>query len=244
MKDERARIDRREVPRAGLARRVAAGMLLGGMVFAFPDWTVGSDLPPGADAAPQERGGDGRLDPPEVLVARGRSLIQVGDWPRAIEAFRSALARDPRNVDALYGLGLTYGVRKAYENAIAVYREMQRLAPDDERSYVNLAQLYAQLSEFPEEIAQYERLLRLRPDRADARFLLGNAYLKVGRYADGIAAFRRTLALRPSFVPALYALSMAHLWAGDRARARDVARELGQQDPDRARYLLNMIGPN
>lgn len=228
----------------GVGRWIVAGVVMGASACVVPARTVALDPPRATEGAPPEGGGDGRNDPPDVLVARGRSLMQVGEWPRAVEAFREALARDPRNVDALYGLGVTYGVRKEYENAMAAYREMQRLAPDDDRAYINLAQLHAQLSESPEEVAQYERLLRIRPDRADVHFLLGNAYLKVGRYGEGIAAFRRTLALRPSFVPALYALSMAHLMTGDRARARDVARELAQQDPDRARYLLKMIGPN
>ena len=76
---------------------------------------------------------------PARLIARGRVAIEMGDIPAAALAYRQALERDPANIQALSGLGVTEDQENHHADAQAHYREALRLAPGDWGVRSNLA---------------------------------------------------------------------------------------------------------
>src|SRR5262249_1608348 len=67
-----------------------------------------------------------------------------------------------------------------FQEAIAAYKQAQRLTPGDPEVYVNLGIVYGEVKQYDEAIATFLQALRLKADDVDAHFNLGLAYLYSG----------------------------------------------------------------
>ena len=67
----------------------------------------------------------------------GLDLYSRGEYGKAIESFKSAVAKDPDFVDAYYNLGALYEFLKSYQSAIASYSKIN-LIPMIKKRYTNL----------------------------------------------------------------------------------------------------------
>lgn len=72
----------------------------------------------------------------------GLDLYSRGEYGKAIESFKSAVAKDPDFVDAYYNLGALYEFLKSYQSAIASYSKINQLDPNDKETVYKLAELY------------------------------------------------------------------------------------------------------
>jgi tetratricopeptide (TPR) repeat protein len=71
---------------------------------------------------------------PEVFYNLGVSRMNIGDYPRAAEAFHKTFACNERYVDALYMLGLVYLHQNKMEEARAFLEKFLKLNPDDPKA--------------------------------------------------------------------------------------------------------------
>ena len=130
--------------------------------------------------------------------ARGVELSTAGQFQEAADEYQKALAVDPKNVDAMTNLGVTYYSLERFDDAIAQYLQAIELAPNDGDIHSNLAAAHVQKYELTGSQAQldkaleeYEKAVELKPDLAEAHFGLGVVYALVGRKQDAIQAFER-----------------------------------------------------
>lgn len=72
----------------------------------------------------------------------GLDLYQNGEYSRAIESFKQAVAKEPDFVDAYYNLGAIYEYLKSYQSAIACFSKIHQLQPKDSETILKLAELY------------------------------------------------------------------------------------------------------
>lgn len=72
----------------------------------------------------------------------GLDFYQNGEYSRAIEAFRTAVAKEPGFVDAYYNLGAIYEYLKSYQSAISCFSKINQLQPKDTETVLKLAELY------------------------------------------------------------------------------------------------------
>jgi len=127
-----------------------------------------------------------------VLVARVQ--IARDKYDDAYDALQAALKADPRNVDALYYLGLVTGALAQQQ-----FHDLETRAPDSARLHQLLAEsLEAQDKRIAAE-KEYEAALARRPDLLEA--LLGLAKLQRIRLAcdTAIPLYQRADAIRPTF---------------------------------------------
>jgi tetratricopeptide (TPR) repeat protein len=139
---------------------------------------------------------------PRARVLAARIHMARGDYDAAYDDLQAALKADPRNVDALYYLGLVAGTL-----AQQTFHELETRAPDSAR----LHQLMAELLEAQDKRAaaekEYEAALARRPDLLEA--LLGLAKLKRIRLEceEAISLYQKAETIRPTFDGA-YGLGM------------------------------------
>ena len=62
------------------------------------------------------------LDTPEHHVANGNTLLNSGKIDDAYREFHRARELDPKHAPAYLGLGLVYGIKGNYENAIEMLK--------------------------------------------------------------------------------------------------------------------------
>ena len=177
----------------------------------------------------------------QVLSLRGRRLSDQGRYADAVPVFRAALALDPLDRQALFGLGqalLRSGQRDEGQAVLQHHRELLPLL--DQRDFALQG-------------------LSLDPLHADSQAAVGDVERQLGLLDSAEQRYRRALALAegPALVP--IALRLARLLAEDRhdpdaavalldevatrvtdprlaVRAGDVLLEAGRAEPARARF--------
>ncbi|HEU4936921.1 MAG TPA: winged helix-turn-helix domain-containing protein [Vicinamibacterales bacterium] len=150
---------------------------------------------------------------PEVseLIGRGRSHLMAAsrvDVPRAVEAFRAAVARDPHYAAAHAGLAVAHCAEaelriappsQAYAEARA--SALRALAMEDANADAQVALgTVLFLSDWNWSGAQrsLERALELNPDHTEGWLLYGRLLEALGHLAEGLAAKQKALERNPS----------------------------------------------
>jgi tetratricopeptide (TPR) repeat protein len=116
--------------------------------------------------------------------------LEESDSAAARRAYRRALARDPKLVDALVNLGrLVHEAGRARE-AVALYRRALAETPDDAEVHYNLALALEDMSGPEAAITAYQRALALDPSFADAHWNLAGLCEATGKPADALRHYK------------------------------------------------------
>ena len=102
-------------------------------------------------------------------VILGRAAQRLGRAD-ATEHFEQAVRNDPRDREALDRLAMARFGQERYEEALALYRTMAELEPDNALTHSNLGATLYHLGRMDEALASMERALALDPDLEAARF--------------------------------------------------------------------------
>src|SRR5262245_43772021 len=127
-----------------------------------------------------------------VLIARVE--IAGGDYDAAYDALQSALKADPRNVDALYYLGMVTGTLAQQR-----FHDLETKAPDSALLHQLAAEALVAQDKRAAAEKEYEAALARRPDLLES--LLGLARLQRIRLGcdTALPLYDRAEAIRPTF---------------------------------------------
>ena len=87
--------------------------------------------------------------------------------------------------------------------AIALYRIMLSIVPDDEKTHHNLATFLKQQGDLDAAVTHYREALRLKPDYTFAHYNLAEIAGHQGRLKEALDHYRQALQLMPELLPAL-----------------------------------------
>jgi tetratricopeptide (TPR) repeat protein len=104
---------------------------------------------------------------------------------RAREFYQQALARDPKNVDALLGLGQMYHISGETAGVQEVERRLKAEHPKDAKVWAWMAVRQGQAKQWDAAIASYHTAAKLDPDNRVYRTHLGFTLARAGRYEEG-----------------------------------------------------------
>jgi tetratricopeptide (TPR) repeat protein len=93
--------------------------------------------------------------------------------------------------------------------AIEIYRDAIRRAPEDHRLYANYAEFLTSVGQLDEAVAQWRRVETLLPHHHVAPFFLGKLRSRQGAYDEAKEALERCLARQPGAVDAM--IELGHL---------------------------------
>jgi tetratricopeptide (TPR) repeat protein len=165
------------------------------------------------------------------VAAEATKLVQKGHFDKAIKAYEKILAEDAKDVRVLLKVGElqqkkgdnaaaaetfgkvadAYGEQGFFLKAVAVYKQMLKLAPDDVRVNERLAALYQQLGILSDAMAQLQlvaaaaeragdqakvldvlrRIVELEPDNVGSAVKLGELYAKQNQPKLALEQLRR-----------------------------------------------------
>lgn len=166
-----------------------------------------------------------RPDSADVLVELSIAYFNNGQYKKAVEPLRRALALDPQSVPARHMLGKTYFMLGEFGPAAKELETALQLAPRDYDVAYTLGLAYLKPRQFAPAKAIYDRMVEQLGDRPQLRVLIGRAYRETGFLAEAIEEFKKAAALDPKFPRVHYYLGLTYLLKDGAARLDDAAAE-------------------
>jgi tetratricopeptide (TPR) repeat protein len=178
---------------------------------------------------------DSYLDHDEdaALAVTGAEHYRAARYEEAETALRQALRKNPKNVNAMRFLAMTYHRQnKNMSDAEALLRNAIAVAPDFHQAYSNLGRVLIDNGKYADAKATYETLLSLKPKDDDAWAGLGRARAYAGEVEGAAEAYRESLKLDPE-VPGVH-MALAHMLKtlGDQEGALTHYRNAIRRKPD------------
>ncbi|MEX2449508.1 MAG: tetratricopeptide repeat protein [Rhodospirillales bacterium] len=132
-----------------------------------------------------------------LFYARGISLEQSKQWPRAEADFLKALEFEPEQPYVLNYLGYSWIDRgKHLTKAQDMIRKAVSLRPNDGYIVDSLGWVYYMLGNYEDAVPELERAVELRPQDPVINDHLGDAYWRVGRVTEARFQWSRVLDLK------------------------------------------------
>jgi tetratricopeptide (TPR) repeat protein len=168
-----------------------------------------------------EERANGEQQRAEALVSRASAQLEEGQFDRALEDYKLAIALNPHSAAAYDGRGTTYRKRGEFERAILDYNHAIELCPACAQVYVNRGLAYYSTRRLDRAILDFDRAIQIQPDLVSAYESRATALSEIGEYRRAIIDLNRAAELNP-FSPTLYLnRGIAYKQAQDVVRAKD-----------------------
>ena len=159
----------------------------------------------------------------------GRAEAALGRFESAYQAFRSLLALQPRNTDALYYVSILGGVL-----AEAEYGRLFAQAPDSPRAHQLRGDLHVAQERPAEAEAEYKAAIATAPPPLDALIALGDLTRHQSRFEDALAYYGRAAEIAPDNYDVLYGIGVCRSYRQEYAPAIESFREALRREPSSA----------
>jgi len=144
----------------------------------------------GNDATPAGPGG--------VYLRLADAFLRMGDGPRGIAALENARRLLPADPAILMDLAMVYEMTRDGTKALAVYRDLLKVQPDNVAALNNGAYLMAESNgNMDEALRNAMHAARLQPQSPEIIDTLGWVYFRRKELADAFAAFAKLLQISP-----------------------------------------------
>ncbi|MFC3226890.1 tetratricopeptide repeat protein [Marinibaculum pumilum] len=158
---------------------------------------------PDGEAAEREQALREALDAADQHLRRGR-LEEAG------EVYRRVLELEPRNFEAMVGIGDLLLARGQPGDALMAYGNAQKQHPQGSaRLFVNKGGALAAVQEVEAAVGSFRRAHALEPDNPDILCNLGSVLVEAGEPAAAIAVFRDVQELRPDAPQSHFGMALA-----------------------------------
>jgi len=132
-----------------------------------------------------------------ALQEKAAGLVEKNPQ-KAKSLLLKAIELDPKNVQVLFQLGLTYAALQESPQAIRAYQKAIEIDPEFPDAYFNLGYLWAMNKDYPKAEEMYSQVVKLAPPYLDeALFNLGLVQEKQGKRKQGIENIERALKVNP-----------------------------------------------
>jgi tetratricopeptide (TPR) repeat protein len=176
----------------------------------------------------------------DISLHQAVSLHQAGRLDEAERIYRTVLAAEPRNFNALHLLGVACHNQGRAAEAIELIEAALRLDPAVADAHGNLGNALRSLGRLEAAEASYRTALRLGPDLAELHFGLGHVLRAQQRYDEAVAQYQESHRLRPDLPEAAIQLCNALEQQGQVDKAAALLRAMARRDPANAGAWVNL----
>ena len=175
------------------------------------DW----EITPGAWTLQLWDGGKKLAERKFTVIKAEDIYAYLGGWGRRLPEFNAALAKDPKDVKALIGLGNAYSEMGDYARAVAEYTNAIQIDPKSPTAYTGRCDVYTLQKEFDKAIADCDKAIDLMPEHVFAFINRGKAYDGKGDYIKAVADYTRAIELNGRYANAYFYRGLAFARQGD-----------------------------
>ncbi len=124
-----------------------------------------------------------------AYLSLGNAYAREKRFSEAAEAYKSALAIDPRLDEALHFLGAAAFNQKKYSESLVFFQQHLDRSPKDSLRLYNVGNVYMQLKQFDKAAASYSAAIDNSDSFTDAHYNLAVCYVYTGRKDDARAIY-------------------------------------------------------
>ena len=145
-----------------------------------------------------------------ILVLTGYFLVTGGpekgggkehgqaDVQQQIKQYRTALEKNPQDLNTLITLGDLYLNTNKTMEAWKIFTQAQKIAPDDTHVLIDLAGIYYQINKVDKALENYERAYKLSPNHLDPLMNMAMIYSKDKKdYSRALELYKMVLDSNP-----------------------------------------------
>jgi tetratricopeptide (TPR) repeat protein len=173
-------------------------------------------------------------DPDDPFVAEafhGVLMQKLGDYRQALAVAEAAVARSPRNAEALWRLGHVQAQVGELRPALASYQQAAQLTPRTAELENSIAQVLRLLGRDDEALAGYRRALALDPLRPQPHYGLGALHGKARRWDEAMREYEMGYALGGRDVAQVVSLCEVYWETGRKGDASSCVSDVLTRDP-------------
>ncbi len=169
--------------------------------------------------------------------------IKQRDYDGAIVMLKDALAKNPKDPNALYLIGMSYSKKQMYPEAIEALVQVVELVPKFPAAQFELAIGYQNQGEKDKALEYYKKTLELDPNNPDASFNAGLILFGQNRIDEALVFFEKALSLRPDDSAYLEMAGRCYINGGDFPKAIEYLEQAkrGLTDQERVEFLEGLI---
>lgn len=180
------------------------------------------------------------------LCREGFSFTIRGEYKKALTYFQDAVASNPDDTNAWFGLGNCYIGLEKPEEAIDAYRQVIRTDPDNANAYYNLGLYYRQLGRYESAVETFQNALAIDPAHIPSQFEMGEALGRMGRSEEEKQVYLDITSRKPKFYPAYFRLGLVCNRLGQYEEAIAAQKKVLALKPDfaPAYFALGLVYAN
>ena len=168
--------------------------------------------------------------------ALGVEASVAGDWPKAIEHFRRAVALDPEAVSAHVNLAVAFHRAGGQVAALDAVRRAIDVSPRDARAHYVLGAVLTSLGRDAAAILAYGDAARAEAGFMEAQFSRAELLRQNGRHQQALAGYAAALDLAPALADAQFGSALSMVQLGRYRDARDRLVEGMRAHPNEPRF--------
>jgi len=157
-------------------------------------------------------------------VRKAKTLINKGDYDKALEIYSQLIEENPADADAWCNLGLLYYHKGEIEEAEQAFLKCIEYDPEVLEAYFNLGRLYQSNREFEKALTYYKEVVTRNEEDGIAYYYMGQCAKAVGRIDDAVAFLDEAIRLQPNNLEVGVALATLYVERGDYQKAEDALR--------------------
>jgi len=153
------------------------------------------------------------------FVELGQQRLEQDDWDGAIMSYREAVALQPQNWKAWWGLGKTlWRGRRDFEGALNAYWRMMEFPEAQTIAYLEIGHLYKEQKAWDEANTWYQRALETDRSSVWPYIAIGSLYSDQAMWAEAMNWYDRARAVAPQSQVPDNAVAMTLVQRADQAR--------------------------
>lgn len=184
-----------------------------------------------------------RLKEMEGVVKEAKEKIGQRDYDGAITMLKDVLAKDPKDLNALYLIGMSYSKKQMYTEAIEALIQVVQLAPNFPPAHFELAICYQNRGDKDTALEHYRKTLELDANNPDAAYNVGLILFDLNRVDEAMAFFEKAVSLRPDDPAYLEMAGRCEIHQGNLVKAIEYLEKAktGYSDPEKLKFLEDLI---
>ncbi len=173
-----------------------------------------------------------------ILMTRGNSYGDKGDWDRALRDYDESVRLVPTNADALTNRGNAYAHKRQLDKSTSDYNEAIRLNPRLFQAFYNRALNYLATADLNRALADLTECIRLNPKFEEAYTKRAIVFLRLKRKDDGLRDAETAVSLNPDNADAYHSRAELRMARREFPQARgDFDRMIEHIRPDQSTFL-------
>ena len=155
----------------------------------------------------------------EIALSKAREAIEIMDEGRIEESIillEESQKLDPGNYMYPYEIAYAHVLKKDYETAIEILKEIKEYDTLNSQVYQMLGNCYSYLGRPDDAIKEYEEGMKHFPNAGNLHLEKGNVFLHQENYGEAIKNYEKGIEVDPTFPSNYYRLAKLFLYSTDK----------------------------